>query len=200
MTIYLVRHGLAEAGVEDLDPGLAPLGHEQARAAAEWLRSRNIGRVVVSPLRRTRETAAPIAAAFSLEPEVREEVAEVFAPDMPAGERQAMVGPFMAGRWSEQPEELRQWRARVVQTVTVLGREAAAAGHDLAVVSHYIAIGVVIGEAMGDDRVVPVPMANCSITVVDVRDGRLELVEACAVEHLGEDLRGGSGEAHLRQR
>lgn len=199
MTIYLLRHGQAEAGVDNLDPGLAPIGHRQAGAAAAWLAARPIGRVFVSPLRRTRETAEPIAAALGIEPEVREEVAEVFAPEMPAAERQAMIGPFMAGRWSEQPPDLRAWRDRVVSTVTALG-EAAAEGSGLVVVSHYIAIGVVIGEALGDDRVLPVPMANCAITTVEVWDGRLVLVEACAVGHLGADLLSGSGEARLRRR
>ena len=62
MTIFLIRHGLASAGTEDLDPGLSDVGHEQARLAAEHLvAERSPGRLVVSPLRRTRETAAPFA-------------------------------------------------------------------------------------------------------------------------------------------
>jgi len=184
MTMYLVRHGLAAAGVEDLDPGLDPLGHAQARATADALHGKHVGRLVVSPLRRTRETAAPIAAVLGLRPETREEVAEVFDPTMPAEERRAMIGPFMASTWSEQPRGLCLWRDRVVNTLLQLALEASAAGHDLVVVSHYIAIAVAIGEAMGDDRVVPTPIANCSITSMAAGPGGLTLLQAASTAHL----------------
>ena len=117
MTIYLVRHGLAAAGADDLDPGLAPLGHEQAHAVAAALAGIAAGRLLVSPLRRTRETALPIARELGLPQEIRDEVAEVFNPSMPAEERRSMIGPFMAGRWAEQTEVLRAWRRRVVDTL-----------------------------------------------------------------------------------
>jgi broad specificity phosphatase PhoE len=188
MTIYLIRHGLAAAGVDDLDPGLDAVGNAQARATAGALQGKDVSRLVVSPLRRTRETAAPIADVLGLDCEVREEVAEVFDPTMPAEERRAMIGPFMAGTWSGQPAVLLDWRARVVRTLQQLGREMTASGGDLVIVSHYIAIGVAIGEALGDDRVVPVPIANCSITTIEAVDGRLELTEAASASHLPEEL------------
>lgn len=186
MTLYLVRHGLAAAGLDDLDPGLAPLGHEQAAITAQALAglSPAPARLVVSPLRRTRETAEPIAEAFALDPEIREEVAEVFDPSVPPEERKAIIGPFMDGRWSEQDETLRAWRRRVVATLTALG-EGDADG-DVIVVSHYIAICVAIGEALGDDRVVPVKLGNCSVTALDVRAGKLALVSAGSTDHLAE--------------
>jgi broad specificity phosphatase PhoE len=200
MVMYLIRHGQAAAGSEDLDPGLAEIGHRQARATADALAGKRVTRLVVSPLRRTRETADPIARAFGLTAEVRDEVAEVFAPDMPVEQRTAMIGPFMAGRWSEQPGDLQAWRRRVVDTLISLGLETAAQDGNLVVVSHYIAIGVAIGEALGDDRVVPAPMANCAITTIEAGHGGLTLVEACAVAHLPADLVTGAGAAQLRQR
>lgn len=187
MTIYLVRHGQAQAGVEELDPGLTPLGHDQARAAAGALREARGGRVIVSPLRRTLETAVPIAETLACTAVTRLEVAEVFDPSMPAEQRRNMIGPFMASRWGDQPDTLRAWRDRVVATLLELGGEAAEAGHDLVVVSHYIAIGVAIGEASGDDRVVPAPIANASITAITVAGTRLELVEAGATSHLAPE-------------
>lgn len=188
MTIYLVRHGLASSGVGDLDPGLAELGHQQARATAVVLKPVRAARIVVSPLRRTRETARPIADAIALQPEIRAEVAEVFDPTMPAAERSAMIGPFMAGKWSEQPEVLRAWRQRVVDTLVEMGEHATATGSDIVVVSHYIAIGVAIGEATGDDRVVPFPIANCSITTVETEHGKLRLLVAGSTAHLKPEL------------
>lgn len=195
MTIYLVRHGLASAGSESLDPGLSDVGHEQARLTAAYFEGKNIGRLVVSPLARTRETADPIAKLLGMEAEVRSEVAEVFDPTMSAEERRNMIGPFMAGRWGEQNETLQAWRKRVIDTLLEMGLAAEAASHDLVVVSHYIAIGVAIGEALGDDRVVPTPIANCSITSMGAGHGGLRLVEAASTAHLPPELVTGAGQA-----
>ncbi len=183
MTLYLIRHGLAAAGLDDLDPGLAPLGHEQAAITARALGRLTPSRLVVSPLRRTRETADPIAAAFGLEPEVREEVAEVFDPSLPPEERKAIIGPFMEGVWSEQNETLQAWRQRVVGTLAEFENGAG----DVVVVSHYIAICVAIGEATRNDRVVPVKLGNCSITSIDVVGEKLILVGAGSTDHLPEE-------------
>jgi len=193
MSIYLVRHGLAAAGVDALDPGLAPLGREQARAAAEALRGVPAGRLIVSPLRRTRETAEPIAAALGLEAEVRDEVGEVFDPSWAVAERQAMIEPFMAGNWRDQPQRLRDWQRRVIDAVLEAGLAAEASGRDLVIVSHYIAIGVAIGEALGDDRVVPVAMANASITRMTAGHGGLSLLEAASTAHLAPEQVTGFG-------
>lgn len=182
MTLYLIRHGLAAAGLDDLDPGLAPLGHEQARVTARALGNLTPSRLVVSPLRRTRETAEPIAEALGLEAEVHDEVAEVFDPSVPAEERQAFIGPFMEGTWSEQDETLQAWRQRVVDTLVGMGGGEG----DVVVVSHYIAIGVAIGQAIRNDRVVPVKLGNCSVTKLDVVDGKLVLVSAGSTDHLSE--------------
>ena len=182
MKLYLIRHGLAAAGLDDLDPGLAPLGHEQAEIAARALGHLTPVRLVVSPLRRTRETAEPIAKAFELEPEIRAEVAEVFDPTLPPEERKAIIGPFMDGTWSEQNETLQAWRRRVIATFVGLGEGAG----DVIVVSHYIAICVAIGVAIRNDRVVPIKLGNTSITTLDVHAGKLVLVTAGSTDHLAE--------------
>ena len=182
MTLYLIRHGLASAGLDDLDPGLAPLGHEQAAITARALGGLTPSRLVVSPLRRTRETAEPIAEALGLEPEIRQEVAEVFDPSVSPEERKAIIGPFMQSTWSEQNETLQAWRRRVVDTLVALGEE----GDDVIVVSHYIAICAGIGESIRNDRVVPVKLGNCSITKLDVVKEKLALQTAGSTEHLPE--------------
>lgn len=58
--------------------GLSKLGHRMAQAAADELqqRSRPVSALRVSPLQRTRESAAPIAAAFAVEPEIDESIIE----------------------------------------------------------------------------------------------------------------------------
>ena len=54
--------------------------------------------------------------------------------------------------------------------------------------SHYIAIGVAIGEATDDDRVVPIPMANASISTFTVGHGGLALLRAASVDHLPAEM------------
>jgi broad specificity phosphatase PhoE len=45
------------------------------------------------------------------------------------------------------------------------------------VFSHFVAINVAVGEATGDDRVTVFSPDHCSVTVLDVVDGTLRLVE-----------------------
>ncbi len=176
--LYLVRHGVAAAGVEELDPGLSEIGHAQAQAAAQALASSGAKRLVVSPLRRTRETAEPISAALGLVAEIRDEVSEVFDPTLSVTERRTMLGPFLGGLWSEQNAELKSWRERVIAALLSLD------GEPTIVVSHFVAISVAIGAATGSDRVASVPVANCSITRLEVEGGGLKLVEAAGTAHL----------------
>jgi broad specificity phosphatase PhoE len=184
MTLYLVRHGQAEAGVEHVDPGLDAVGRQQAEYAALALEKIYARRLVVSPLRRARETAEPIAARLRLEPEIRNEVAEVFDPSMPVDERQSMLGTFLSGHWPDRDQRLRQWRQDVVSTLLELG----ASGDPVVVVSHFVAISVAVGEATGDVRVSPCPLGNASITTVDVNGGRLVLRHAGDIAHLPREI------------
>ena len=59
------------------DPGLTEHGHAQARAVSRWLARESIDRIVSSPSRRARETAAPLANEIGLQPEVDERLAEI---------------------------------------------------------------------------------------------------------------------------
>lgn len=181
MTLYLVRHGRASAGVEELDPGLDAVGASQAAHAAEALRSSGAKRLVCSPLRRARETAEPIAKALGLAPEVRAEISEVFDPEMTSEDRRGMLASFLSGRWSAQPASLRQFRDRVLSTLVSLGDV------DTIVVSHFVAISAAIGASTDDDRVAPCALANASITTLVVRDGKLVLRRPGEVAHLSRD-------------
>lgn len=74
MRILLVRHGQTPANVRgELDtaapgPGLTDLGTRQAEAIVDALGHERIAAIYVSKLRRTQETAAPLAAALGLTP------------------------------------------------------------------------------------------------------------------------------------
>jgi broad specificity phosphatase PhoE len=82
MTLLLTRHGETVwhrenryAGTSDID--LTPHGVQQARRLADWVRTRGVGAVVCSPVRRARETAAPSAAAVGVEIEIEDDLREV---------------------------------------------------------------------------------------------------------------------------
>jgi 2,3-bisphosphoglycerate-dependent phosphoglycerate mutase len=81
MELLLVRHALPlrverEDG-QPADPPLSELGAAQADRLADWLLDEpEVHALYVSPLRRARETAAPLADRLALEPVVEEGVAE----------------------------------------------------------------------------------------------------------------------------
>jgi 2,3-bisphosphoglycerate-dependent phosphoglycerate mutase len=181
MTLYLVRHARPLAGVEHVDPGLDPVGRSQAEHLARALRHVGAKRLVSSPMRRARETAQPIAEALGMSIETVEEVAEVFDRMMNISERRRMLAPFLSGRWSQQPERLREWRDKVLTKLVELGEEPTI------VVSHFVAISAAIGASTEDDRIAPCPLANASITTIEIRGGRFVLRRPGEVAHLPPD-------------
>jgi probable phosphoglycerate mutase len=85
-TLLLVRHGESapvREGEEvpllegQSDPDLDPVGVEQAERLAQRLGDGSIGAIYVTPLRRTAQTAAPLAERLGLEPRVEPDLQEV---------------------------------------------------------------------------------------------------------------------------
>jgi 2,3-bisphosphoglycerate-dependent phosphoglycerate mutase len=158
--IVLVRHGASAAAVEGVrfplvdgrsNPPLSHAGHAQAAAVAARLAAEPLRGIFVSPLQRTHETAAPLAAATGLEPVVLPDLAEVFLGEFEGGEYRVRVARndpviqrvFTEQRWDAIPgaESLeglgRRARAAVERIVAETGPDAIAAA---------IAHGAVIGE------------------------------------------------------
>ena len=70
-TVYLVRHAEKEIGRhDDPDPAISAVGQQRAKALATRLASAGIKAIVVTQFRRTEETAAPIASAIGVTPEI----------------------------------------------------------------------------------------------------------------------------------
>src|SRR5882757_9926423 len=94
-SVLLLRHGASEAAVPgqpfDLidghaDPALAPEGEDQAERAGERLAAEPVDALFVTPLRRTAQTAAPLALRLGIEPTVIEDLREVHLGDWEGGE------------------------------------------------------------------------------------------------------------------
>lgn len=170
--IYMVRHGKAAAGFgEDMDPGLDATGHTQAKAAAGNLKGLGPRPILSSPLKRCRETSAPLAAIWNTTPVIEPRVAEIPSPrGMTLEERVVWLRKHMGGHWTGSDPALEQWRAECVAAILALKT-------DTVVFSHYVAINVLMGNAVADDRVVVFSPDNCSITVFDNAGSKLRLLE-----------------------
>ena len=79
----MIRHGLPLRVERDdgkpADPPLSPRGRDQAARLAHWLDAHPLDAIVVSPLRRARETAEPLARAKGLEIQIEHGVRELDA-------------------------------------------------------------------------------------------------------------------------
>ena len=160
-TILLVRHGQAAAGFgSHRDPGLDDVGRAQAEATAEELAARFEAPVPIysSPLKRARETAAPLARRWGSEVVIEPRVAEIPSPTEDLRERARWLRGVMAGKWTDLPEELLRWRKEMIDCV--LGFET-----DVVVFCHFIAINVVVGAATGAEELIVFRPDNGSVTV-----------------------------------
>jgi probable phosphoglycerate mutase len=156
----LVRHGASQPAVPGepfplLDghgnPALAPEGEVQAIYVAERLATEPLAGLFFTPLRRTAQTAEPLAAVLGVEPVVVPELREVFLGEWDGGEfrvRMAEGDPIavqavLEERWEVIPgaETMEAFEVRVRAGIEAV---AAAAGPDVTVAA--IVHGGVIGE------------------------------------------------------
>ena len=72
--VTVVQHAEKERTAGD--PGLTARGHEQARRVARWMAGADVGVLLCSPLRRARETAAPLAEVLGVEPVLDDRLVE----------------------------------------------------------------------------------------------------------------------------
>ena len=162
--LYLVRHGEAAGGWgDDADPGLSDAGRAQAAAMAETLQPKGPLPILVSPLRRTRETAAALEAAWRTTATVEPSVGEIPSPTDDLSERMTWLAGLLPMPMQSWPADLQAWRRSIADTLLDLTEETV-------VVTHFVAIRSVIE----DDAFQP---DYCSITVVDNADGNVRAVE-----------------------
>jgi len=169
--LYLVRHGRPEATFSQApDAGLDKAGLAQAETVAERLAPLGPLAIVASPLKRARETAAPLERRWALSARIEPAVGEIPSPMADPGARGVWLRALMQGRWGGADPTLHAWRRAVLGGLTSLPESTV-------VVSHFVAINVALGEATGDDRVMVFSPDHCSVTILDLVDGTLRLVE-----------------------
>lgn len=177
--LYLVRHARPATGWgEDVDPGLDDAGVAQARICAEALKTTTQRLpVYTSPMRRCRETAAPLTALWHSEAHVLPAVAEIPAPDLDATARRAWLNATLHGTWAQMyaaaPSgsiDYAAWRRSIIDALLAME-------HDCVIYTHYIAINVGVGAATRCEDVLCFRPDHASVTILDVTNGRLQLVE-----------------------
>lgn len=201
--LLLVRHGRVDFSSKDFtetergrqwDPPLDDRGLEQARRlAARLLMMDAPTRVLVSPLRRCRETARPFLDVAGIEPAVVGDIGEVFIGDWEGLRFEDIVSgdEELARRFREQEamfslapggESGEQLRGRVVPAIEA-ALDGAADGNVL-VVTHGGVINAYLGHVMGVSQDMFFLPDNTSINTVRVEGGRREMRFLNDVRHL----------------
>lgn len=161
LDLLLVRHGQSEAYVEGRtfalvdghgDPPLSDVGREQAMRVCDRLADAGIDAIYVTTLRRTVQTAAPLAERLSVTPHVEPGLREVYLGEWEGGLYRKMVADFhpiaqrmfAEERWDVIPgaESLVSFDGRVRAAIGRIATERA--GQRVAVFTH----GGVIGQAL----------------------------------------------------
>jgi broad specificity phosphatase PhoE len=169
--LWLIRHGHAEASFEAaLDPGLSDEGKAQAEAVAPVLAVLKPQALLSSPLARARQTAAPLERLMESHARIEPGVGEIPSPGLGLSERGAWLRKLFEGRWADGGEDVMAWREGVV---TALLRQT----RPTAIFSHFVAINVAVGEALGDPRVMVFRPGYTSITVLETDGKSLTLIE-----------------------
>lgn len=205
--LYLIRHGDALPDAHELEAGdydaqhLSELGRRQAQALAERLAQTHFDALYTSPLRRTQQTAAPLAAQLGLVPEVVPDLREVglgqLGPALAEGaspdevaralrDHLRMLGRHAArsGTWEGIPgsEPRVAFRERVTRAHDALA--ARHPGGRIACFSHIATINVYLAAALEMERDFFVPLANTSISIVRVKAPRRMVLSINDVCHL----------------
>lgn len=187
--LLLIRHGESQPARPGQsfplvdghgDPDLAPDGHDQARRVADRLSTERVDAIYVTPLRRTAQTAAPLARRLGLTPRVEAGLREVRLGAWEGGLYRQMVAsnhPTAQRMWAEErwdvipdAEPADEFVARVRQAVDRL-----AADHPdqrLAVFTHGGVIGQTLALAARSRPFAFVGADNASISHLVVTDQR----------------------------
>jgi len=179
--LLIVRHGESAPAREDqpadlvdghADPALDPVGEDQARRLADRLEHEPIAAIYTTTLRRTVQTAAPLAARLRLTPQVEPDLREIFLGDWEGAafrkhtseSHPIAVQMFAEQRWDVIPggEATAHFEARVRAGITRIA--VAHPNQRVLVVVHGGVIGMMMAIATGAQNFAFVGADNASIS------------------------------------
>lgn len=194
MEIILIRHAIPvrrelESGIAD--PELSPAGLRQSELMADYLSTETIDAIYASPMRRARETAAPLARTFNLEVDIIDGVAEYDRNSewyVPVEELKADNDPrwheLISGQWNGADESEAEFTARVVESI-----ESIIAQHSsqrIAVVCHGGVINTYVATilGLGNQRGFFYPNYTSIHRIAAARSGERSVVTLNETSHL----------------
>ncbi|WP_232376171.1 histidine phosphatase family protein [Amycolatopsis aidingensis] len=199
--LLLIRHGESAPAVDGVpfpvlgahsDPDLAPEGRQQAERVGERLAKEHIDAIYVTTLRRTAQTAEPLAGRLGLTPAVEADLREVLLGEWEGGllrKRVAENHPTAQRLWAEQrwdvipgAEPAPEFAARVRGAVERL--VAAHPDERLAVFTHGGVIAAVLAAATGSEPFAFIGADNASISGLVVHGSRWILRRFNDIAHL----------------
>jgi 2,3-bisphosphoglycerate-dependent phosphoglycerate mutase len=164
--VFIVRHGEPSESV-GIDPDLTPLGMEQAARLVDVLAPCAL---LTSPLQRARSTAQALADRWGVDALVDDTFRELPSPTTSVQERRAWLGMAMRSTFVELGPGVADWHAGILRRVRELR-------DDTVVVTHALVINAIVGECIGDGRVLHLRPGHASVTTIEVgADGSLVLV------------------------
>jgi 2,3-bisphosphoglycerate-dependent phosphoglycerate mutase len=203
--LILVRHGESAPARLDApfplvegrsDPPLDPRGRAEAELVADRLHDEEVAVIYISNLRRTAETADPLATRLGLQPKVEPALAEVHLGEWEGGLfRQRVrdrhpdaIRMFEEERWDVIPgaEPMEGFRARIKGAIDTIA--GAHQDQRAVVVTHGGVIGTVVSLATGSRPFAFVGADNASLTHLVVTDDRWIVRRFNDTGHLGTDL------------
>jgi len=177
--LYLIRHGNAVGSFgEEENPGLDELGRVQASAVARTLAHLGPLDIISSPFFRAQQTSEPLAKMWDCTPRIEPGVGEIPFPTKNPIERIQWLKAVTGEKWSNLDRGLRAWQRGVLSALRSLEKDTVA-------FTHFIAINVMMGEVIGNDRVVCFRPDNVSVTIVNRNGAKFTLVERGAELNAG---------------
>lgn len=203
--LLVVRHGESEPARLDAphptlagraDPPLDPRGRDEADLVAKRLHDARIASIYVSPLRRTAQTAAPLADRLGLSPAVDPDLAEVHLGEWEGATfRQRIIDHdpvamrmFTEERWDVIPgaEPLDSLQQRVRGALTRIAE--AHPDQRVLIVTHGGVIGSIMSLATGSRPFAFLGADNASVTHIVVTESRWIVRRFNDTSHLTTDL------------
>ena len=209
--ILLIRHGESRAASPENpfplvdghgDPELHDNGREQAHRVAERLKDQPISGIYVSNLRRTHETAAPLAGHLGLTPEVDADLREVFLGDWEGGVMRIRAhegDPIFLRVQSEERWDLipngESWESLNRRLIGSISRMAARHPDELiAAVVHGGVIGHILAHATGARPFAFNGADNGSISHIVVTRERISVRRFNDTSHLSGSITAAAGQ------
>ena len=199
--VHLVRHGeTVGAGAAYVgDPILTDVGQKQSEITADSLRELGVSSVLVSPLLRAQQTAAPLAAIIDPAPRTISALTEISLGDYPGdrevGRKRPMI-EFEAWGGDSGAEFSKRAIAGFQQLVTDIRNDA---HEDVAVITRGGTINVILDhiEGIPFDGEMRRLLANCSVSTLELGPDSVAMADINGVTHLPGRLITPRGEFRL---